>query len=516
MQQEKKVYRDVKNSIGRGIIAGISIVVQVLWFAALFYYLNNYSAIISFIISLLTLVVVLKIYGNDMNSGFKISWITVILVFPIIGICMYFMFGKTLVMRMMRKNYEKIDAELFSKLEQKEHVLKELEEKDLGIANQFNYNLRNGKFPVYKNTDVVFYKEAVDGFNAQIEAIKKAEKFIFMEYHAIEDAGSFAELKEVLIERANAGVEVRVLYDDIGSLGFINVDFIKRLKKDGIECRVFNPIMPIFHMFMNNRDHRKITVIDGKVGFTGGYNLADEYFNLIHPFGYWKDTGVRLEGEAVRSLTILFLEMWNAIKATDDDKEKYLTTYFYVGKEENGYIQPYADSPLDDENTGENVYLNMIKNAKKYVYVATPYLIITDEMTLELGLAAKRGVDVRIITPGIPDKKLIYQATRSYYPRLVNYGVRIYEYTPGFLHEKQMIADDEIAVVGTINLDYRSLYHHFENAVLIYGYQAVKEIKIDMDETIAVSRDVTGLYSESRKNILKIRQSLLRFLAPLM
>ena len=287
------------------------------------------------------------------------------------------------------------------------------------------------------------------------------------------------------------------------------------MKAHGIDCRIFNPVMPVLNIFMNNRDHRKITVIDGRVGFTGGYNLANEYFNITHPYGVWKDSGVRLEGEAVRSLTLIFMEMWNAIRDTDTEYEKYLPDGVFEAKG-GGYVQPYADSPLDRERVGENVYMNIIKGATEYVYFITPYLIISDEMKRELGLAAKRGIDVRIVTPGIPDKKLVYRLTRSYYAGLIRDGVRIYEYTPGFCHAKQCICDGKIATVGTINLDYRSLYFHFENGVYLYDVPAIKDIREDFEEVFAVSTEVGNNYHTARSPLKRLGQYFLRLFAPLL
>jgi cardiolipin synthase len=287
------------------------------------------------------------------------------------------------------------------------------------------------------------------------------------------------------------------------------------MKAEGIQCRVFNPIVPLLNIFMNNRDHRKITVIDGKVGFTGGYNLANEYFNITHPYGQWKDTGIKLTGDAVNSLTCMFLEMWNVFPDTDKNFENYFPQVTFHSKEQ-GYVAPYGDCPLDGEPVGENVYMNIIKNAKNYVYFTTPYLIISDEMQRELSQAAKRGVDVRIITPGIPDKKVVYQVTRSYYAGLVKNGVRIYEYTPGFIHAKQCVCDDEVATVGTINLDYRSLYFHFENGTFLYQCSAVGHIKKDFDDLFPVCCEVTEKYKTGRFSILKMWQCILRLFAPLL
>ena len=309
-----------------------------------------------------------------------------------------------------------------------------------------------------------------------------------------------------MAKKAAEGVEVRILYDDVGCIGFLDKSFIDRMNAIGVQCRVFNYVVPFLNIFMNNRDHRKIMVIDGKVGFTGGYNLADEYFNITHPYGYWKDTGVKLTGRAVQNFTMMFLEMWNVMGQADTDYEKYLKALQEGAEDGNvqkasGYVQPYADSPLDGEPVGENVYLNLIKTAKKRLYVATPYLIISDEMTRELGLAAKRGVDVRVFTPGIPDKKIIYGVTRSYYSGLVRQGVRVYEYTPGFLHAKQMLCDGDTATVGTINMDYRSLYHHFENGVWMHGCDAIRDIEADFDKLLQDSEEVTDKYRDGRKNM---------------
>lgn len=513
MRTEEKT--SVKNSVGRLVFVAVSVLLQVIWILFLLMRLNAYSTGISLLTSVLALIVALKLYGERTNAAFKMPWIIVILAFPVMGVCLYLLVGHSKVTKGMQKRFEKIDAELADKLVQDPAVTARLDQKDPAVANQMRYIRDYGKYPFYQNTDVVYYSEAEEGLEAQKEELRKAEKFIFMEYHAIEDAEAFRGLKEILADKAKHGVEVRLFYDDIGSIGFINNDFIKRMEAEGIQCRVFNPLIPVLNMFMNNRDHRKITVIDGRVGFTGGYNLANEYFNLTHPYGQWKDTGVKLTGDAVRSLTVMFLEMWNAIKKTDTDYEKYFPAVSYQAKE-RGFVAPYADSPLDDEPTGENVYMNVIKNAKRYVYFTTPYLIITDEMNRELGLAAKRGVDVRIITPGIPDKKVVYGMTRSYYAGLVRNGVRIYEYTPGFLHAKQCVSDDEVATVGTINLDYRSLYLHFENGVLLYDCEAVQGVKEDFDRTFPVCREVTQQYKSGRPAALRIWQCILRLFAPLL
>ena len=516
MRTEQK--SNVKNSVSRLATVTLLVILQVWWMVFVMIRVNDYSALIATLTKILALIVVLGIYGRHVNSAFKLPWIMLILVFPVIGLCLYALMGRPNTTKKMAARFDRIDQQLFPFLPQNDSVFHLLEERDLSIANQARYVWKYAHYPVYNNTDVTYYPDAVQGLQAQIADLSRAEKFIFMEYHAIEDAESFSLIRDILAKKAREGVEVRLFYDDIGSIGFIDPGFIDRMKELGIRCRVFNPIVPILNIFMNNRDHRKITVIDGKVGFTGGYNLANEYFHVTQPFGYWKDTGIRLEGDAVRSLTITFLEMWNAVRDSDIDDvsfDRYLPEPSYRASE-NGYVQPYADSPLDADHVGENVYMDILKNAKKYCYFITPYLVITDEMGREFSQAARRGVDVRIITPGIPDKKVIYQVTRSYYSSLCRNGVKIYEYTPGFCHAKMCVSDDVIATVGTINLDFRSLYLHFENGCLLYGCKMIREIREDFDRMFLQSAEVTGYYRYRRKLPLRIAQCILRLFAPLL
>lgn len=505
---------NVKNSIGRLIFAALAFCLQTAWIVLLFLRLNRYSATLSLISTLLAFLLAFWIYGKPTNSAFKMTWIMLILVFPVLGICIYGLFGHKDATKKIRIKFNQIHTELMKYLKQKPEVMEELESEGFDVANQFRYLLNQEGFPVYRNTDVEFYGDALEGLKAQLAALKEAKHFIFLDYHAIEEAEAFGQIKEVLAKKAADGVEVRILYDDVGSIGFITPEFIKRMGEIGIRCRVFNPVMPAMRIFMNNRDHRKITVIDGTVGFTGGYNLADEYFNIIHPYGHWKDTGVKLTGEAVKSLTVMFLEIWNLTEKYQEDYEPYLKDVSYSPREQ-GFISPYGDSPMQAA-VGENVYLNVIKQARHYFYASTPYLIISDEMIRELSMAAERGVDVRIITPGIPDKKVIYRVTRSYYASLVRHGVRIYEYTPGFNHAKQTVADARVATVGTINMDYRSLYHHFENGVLLYGYEAIMDVEKDFHETLKKCTEVTEKYRQDKFSVVTGIDCILRLFAPLM
>lgn len=322
MRTEQK--SNVKNSVGRLVFVGLSLLLQVLWILLLFLRLNAYSTAISLCFSVGAFLVALSIYAKHENAAFKMPWIILILAFPVLGLCIYLVFGhKNVVAKAMRRRFETIEPVLFEQIPQDEAVLGRLEEQDFAVANQCRYIKRFGHYPVYRNTDVTFYPDAAEGLAAQLHDLASAEHFIFMEYHAIEEAEAFGRIKDVLAERAAHGVEVRLFYDDVGSIGFIDPGFIKRMEAIGVECRVFNPVLPILNIFMNNRDHRKITVVDGKIGYTGGYNLADEYFNITHPYGVWKDTGIRLAGDAVASLTVTFLQMWNATAEADHEFQTY-------------------------------------------------------------------------------------------------------------------------------------------------------------------------------------------------
>ena len=511
MRAEEKT--NVRNSITRVFFAGLLFALQVYWIVLVAIRLNRYSTAIAGITGLLALILALRINSGSENAAFKMPWIILILVFPVFGICVFFLFGRRGATKRDRERFGAEHKRWMGCVSQDPQVMTSLERQDLYAANQFRYLSRQEGYPVFQNTSVKFYDFAEKGIEDQLEALEQAETYIFMEYHAIEEGQSFGRIMEILERKASQGVEVRILYDDVGSVGFLNLDFIKRMKEKNIQCRVFNPVFPVLKIFMNNRDHRKITIIDGKVGFTGGYNLADEYFNLIHPYGNWKDTGVRLEGDAVDSLLTMFLEMWNGFGNSAKDSADDYFVKDKGQKQAKGFVQPYADSPLDDRQVGENVYLNMIKGAKRFLYITTPYLIISDEMRREL---TERGVDVRIITPGIPDKKMVFRVTRSYYAGLVKGGVRIYEYTPGFIHSKQMTADGEYGVVGTINLDYRSLYHHFENGVLLYDCPAVSHMVEDFHQTFQVSREVTSQYQGERYAVVRGFDCILRLVAPLL
>ena len=501
------------NAIPRIVFVGVSLLFQIGWLLLQILALNEYSAWISLATSIISALVVLKLYSKHINSAMKMPWIMLIMAFPVMGLCMYLLF-EILGDPGVGKQLRVVRGKMQEKLTQKEEVHSLLETKERSAANQCRYIWKTAGYPVYANTRADYFAEGAQALEAMKQELEKAEKFIFMEYFIVEDGSSFRELQEILLRKHAQGVEIRLLYDDIGSVGYVNMSFAKRLSDAGIRCIPFNPAVPFLNLFMNHRDHRKITVIDGKVGFTGGYNLADAYFDRKRPFGKWKDTGLRLEGEAVRSLTATFLELWSVTTRDKEDIGKYLDITHSVHTD--GFVQPYGDDPLGKERVAKNVYMNMIAQSTKSLYFITPYLIIPDDMSSALRLAAKRGVDVRIITPGVPDKKTVYTVTRSYYAELVSQGVRIYEYSPGFCHAKQCICDGKIVSIGTSNLDYRSLYHHFENNVLLYGCDAVKEIAADFEALFPQCREVSDAYRTGWGAMLTVWQCILRLFAPLM
>ncbi len=510
----KTTKRRSSNSIVRVGLVAISVFIQIGWLLLQILKLNQYSVWIALATSLLSAVVVLKLYSEHTNAAMKMPWIMLILAFPIMGLSLYLMVGLFGDPGSTKKQLKNIRAEMRPLLPEDSEELKRKYQEHPGAVNQFRYLWQHNGSPAYENTDVRYFPEGKLALEAMKEALEQAKDFIFMEYFIVEDGSAFRELLEILVRKAKEGVDVRLLYDDIGSIGYVNMKYAKYLNDQGIRCRVFNPALPILNLFMNNRDHRKITVIDGKVGFTGGYNLADEYFDRAHPYGQWKDNGIRLEGEGVQGLTAIFLELWYVTAREKEDWSRFLNVRHSVKGQ--GLVQPYGDDPLGKERAAENVYLNLSSQAKHTLWFMTPYLIISDEVIRALGLAAKRGVDVRLIVPGVPDKKTVYQVTRSYFAGLASQGVRIYTYTPGFCHGKMCICDGELVSIGTSNLDYRSLYLHFENNVLLWGTPAVKDIEKDFEETFRVCKEVTEKYRSGRGAMLMVWQCLLRLFAPLM
>lgn len=505
-----------KKMIGyRIVIVGSLILLQITWLVLSLLMLSSVSAGINAFLTLASIIALFVVINSKQNPAYKLAWAVPLLLVPVLGGLMFVLFGTKQPSKKLRKKLHDSWEKLEPYVGGDDTVMEELRAESGTVYGQSAYLRDYASSPVWKNTQTTYFKSGEENFPYIIEELKKAKHFIFMEYFIIAEGRMWDTILRILKEKAQEGVDVRLLYDDVGCLRLLPPDYYEDIRSYGIKCEVFNPFVPFVSVVMNNRDHRKILVIDGDVGFTGGINLADEYINEKKRFGYWKDTGIMLKGDAVWNLTVMFLHMWNALAPTDESFDAFRPgTYSDIRYETDGYVQPYSDSPLDYENVGETVYMNIINTARDYVYIFTPYLIIDSEMTAALCLAAKRGVDVRIVTPHIPDKKYAFMLTQSYYEQLMEGGVKIYEYEPGFIHAKCFVSDDVVATVGTINLDYRSLYLHFECGVYLYRTSSVMAVKQDALETIEKSIPVTEdmLKSGIHKVLL---QAFLKLFAPL-
>jgi cardiolipin synthase A/B len=500
----------------RIIIVSILILVQMVWFSILLLKLSNHLWWINILLQLISFIALLVVINKNYNPAYKLAWAVPIIAFPILGGLLYMLIGGKKPARKMRRKMDESWKKVSQSLCQQEGVLKSIDGLDKIVRGQVEYIKNCSSYPVYSNTATKYYKSGEENFPDMLEALKNAKHYIFVEYYIIAEGTMWRQILTIMKEKAMAGLDVRLIYDDFGCMNLLPFNYKDELTKYNIKCEVFNPVVPFISAVMNHRDHRKIMLIDGYIGFTGGINLADEYINEIHRFGYWKDTGIRLMGEAVHNLTVMFLTTWNSLCKTDEDFQQFKPDYYFTGNfQKDGFIQPYGDTPLDEENVAEDVYLNIINTAVNYVYLFTPYLIIDNEMMTALCLAAKRGVDVRIVTPNIPDKKIVFYVTQSYYHHLVEAGIKIYQFEPGFLHAKCYVSDDKIATVGTINMDYRSLYLHFECGVYLYGASAVGTIKDDFIETIEKSILINEKLMRCRLP-MRLFQSVLRLFAPLL
>lgn len=503
----------LKKVFSRTVVTALLIVIQVAWLAALLLQLGNSLPAIQTVLRILSLVAILFVIKSDMNPSYKIGWILLIAVLPILGGLMYVIFGNKRPTKNMREMLRVQLEKSAEYLGTQESITGEL---DGGAAGLFKYLEGSAGYPTAKNTTVRYYRVGEEMYADLLPELEKAEKFIFLEYFIIRPGEMWDGVLEILKRKAAAGVDVRIIYDDMGCIDILPANYNATLEGWGIRTMAFNRFVPAVSLVMNNRDHRKITVIDGKVGFTGGINISDEYINVKERFGHWKDTGLMLKGPGVFNLTLMFLEMWNAFNKDGDGYAEFIPDSFEeCGSADDGYVLSFSDSPLDNESVGESVYTDMLYQAKNYIYITTPYLAIDSELQTALCMAAKRGVDVRMITPGIPDKKLVYRLTRSYYPTLLRAGVKIYEYTPGFIHAKSFVCDDKLCVVGTINMDYRSLYLHFECGTLMYNNPEIKQVRKDDLETMEKCRKVE--LSDMKTNFLgELFDSFLRSVAPLL
>jgi cardiolipin synthase len=470
----------------------IALTLQLLVLVAVIIRFNNSFTIYYGASILISTIAVLWIINNKSNPAYKISWIITALVLPIFGGLYYIFFGGNKLSNRAKKKMKSIGEKTSEALKPQPLILTEIESYNEAAAIQSRYIQNFGHYPPYNYTRAEYLPSGEIKFERLKEKLRKAEHYIFLEYFIIEKGLMWDSILEILVEKVQQGVDVRIIYDDAGCLMTLPNRYDKKLEKMGIKCCVFSPMIPVLSTKLNKRDHRKIVVIDGRTGFTGGINLADEYINKIVKYGHWKDTAIMLEGEAVWSLTVMFLSMWNYLRGRDEDFNQYQRNT--SDNQEicgDGYYQPFADSPLDDEPFGEIIYLNIINKARKYICITTPYLIIDNEMVIALSSAAKGGVDIRIITPAFADKWYVHEMTKSYYKGLIESGVKIYEYTPGFIHSKTFVADDEYGVVGTINMDYRSFYLQFECGVWIYQSSILLDMKADFLNTLQMCKEIT-------------------------
>ena len=508
----KKILRFITQRV---VITALLIVLQALLLFGFIWKLDNYFVYFYAGSVLLSLLITLGIINSKSNPAYKIAWLIPILLFPVFGGLVYLLFGSDRTGRYLRKKLQGIGTEM-------DNVIGEAyrrsgaEQLPPDAANQSRYISHCAYCPPYQNTTTEYLPLGEVKFERMVEELKKAKHYIFLEYFIIQEGKMWNTILDILRQKAAEGVDVRVIYDDMGCIMILPTGYDKTLEQMGIKCRIFNPFVPILSSRFNTRDHRKICVIDGNVGFTGGINLADEYINAYEKHGHWKDTSILLKGEAVFNLTVMFLSMWDYLDGTagKTDYSRYYPTVW--DENAKGYVQPFADNPLDDEAVGETVYLNLINKAKRYVYITTPYLILSSEMLTALTSAAKCGVDVRIITPHVPDKWYVHAVSRSHYQPLIEAGVKIYEYTPGFIHAKTFVVDDDYAVVGTINLDYRSLYLHFECAVWMYQTPSVAQVRDDFFKTQQISQEITLEECRSLSFPRRLGRSVLRVFAPLM
>ncbi len=494
-----------------------SVVVLLILQLALLYYIvsgtSSYAVWLEEIFFLLSILVVCYIITKEESAEYKIMWTVILFALPLFGGIMYLILSLQTDSLKFKEKWKKADEKRLS-IERDFSAEEELKKNSDFNISAVSYLCDHLGYEAFKNTEMTYYKCGEDSFEPILAALRRAESYIFLEFFIIDEGVMWNSILEILKQRASEGVDVRVIYDDIGCLMRIPKEYDSMLRQNNIKCCTFNRLRPILSSVQNNRDHRKIISIDGSVVFIGGMNLADEYINKISPFGYWKDSVFKLEGDGAIGFTRSFIDMWGRLSGENEDTSKYQRKHF-CGAETNGYIIPFDESPFDNERTAESIYLSIVNNAKKNVYIYTPYLMVDDIMAEALAFAAKSGIDVRIITPHIADKKVVHAATRSFYAPLVKKGVKIYEYTPGFMHSKLIVADGRLGVVGSINMDFRSFNLHFECGAWIYDERLISEIEEDFLNTVAVSEEIqeSGLKKFVFANLF---HSFLRLLSPLL
>ena len=503
---------------GRTTIFIVLILIQIVVLFGGVYLLDEKVIVLNYVVGVIAAVVIIYLLNIQQNSSFKLMWTIIIVATPIIGVPFYFFVKLQPGTRVIGERINQIIIEEERLLLPDKDTVNRLMTDSGQEYGLFKYLYEGGNYPVFDNSGAMYFPSGETKFAELVNQLEKAEDFIFMEYFIIDRGEMWDTVLEILERKVKEGVEVRLMYDGTCTLSLLPRNYPKQLREKGIACKVFSPMRPFFTTHQNNRDHRKIIVIDGRTGFTGGVNLADEYINKRERFGHWKDTAVMIQGEAVNNLTLMFLQMWNV----DSKKKEQYYRYMYkpyphdVGVKFGGYMAPFGDSPYDDEEVGKRVYLDIINRANEYVHITTPYLILDEEMTNALVFAAQRGIDVKIIVPHIPDKKYAYFLARTHYHELIRRGVKIYEYTPGFIHAKNFSCDDEKAVVGTINLDFRSLYLHFECAVYFWKNAVVRDVEEDFQETLRRSQRITLKNCQEYSIVGKVCGKALRLVAPLM
>ena len=465
-----------KKLVNKQVITAVLILIQLIALIFFVYRLSQFVIYAYVALVFLSVIIVIYIINRSDNPSYKLSWSILILLVPVVGGVLYLILGGKKIPKEFRREMIQSSNEKQPYLTQDYFILEKIESIDNQLIKQNKYLLKNAYYPVYDNTCTHFLPNGEDKFEAMKRELKKAKKYIFLEYFILKEGVMWDSIFSILKDKASEGVDVRLIYDDFGSIDLPR-DFASKCNSMGIKTVVFNPMRPMLAIFMNNRNHRKICVIDGQVGFVGGINIADEYINAITRFGHWKDSAVMITGEAVWSLTVMFLTFYNSITKQKEDLMTFKPHYELC--QPDGFVQPFADSPTDEEAVGETAHLNLINYAKRYLYIQTPYLVIGHNILTALTNAAKNGVDVRIMLPYIPDKWYVQSVSRSNYEELLKAGVKIYEYKPGFIHAKTMVSDDTCAIVGTTNMDFRSYYMHFECGILFINSLAVQQVKED-------------------------------------
>ena len=513
----KKILKILFGRLGTTIII---MILQILVLVLPILVLSDKYVYVNIFFKILSIVMVIAIVNSKSNPMYKLIYTMVILIFPVFGGLFYLLITRQSSTKALSKRINYLTKSTFDFLQQDQDILKEIKD-NMSIYKNVVYLNNYGKYPVYKNTDVTYFPVGEAKWDAMIKELKKAEKYIFMEYFIIKKGKFWSSILEILKEKAQQGVDVRLMFDGMGCINHIDNEDIKEYESYGIKCKIFNKFVPVLSTLHNNRDHRKILVIDGHTAFNGGINLADEYVNVTSPLGgHWKDCAVMLKGDAAYSFALMFLSLWQIKKRHEEKDIENYSLYKpdkpYIAKDKNSFVMPYGDSPLDGELVGEYVYLNIIQNAKKYVHIYTPYLILDNEMITALKQAAKSGIDVKIVMPHKPDHWYAYALGKAQFEELVEAGINIFEYSPGFIHSKVFVCDDEVAVVGTINLDFRSLYLHLECATWLYNSNVIADIEQDYENTISICEKITLDKCRKIGPLKRLFYSILKLFAPLM